>query len=1194
MKTPIPANETQRLKALENYQILDSLTEIEFDRITQLASIICNVPISLISLLDDKRQWFKSRKGLDLPETARELAFCQYAIMQPGLFEVENATEDERFKNNELVTGFPDIRFYAGQPLIDPDGYSLGTLCVIDKKPNRLSKRQKQALRLLSDQVIELIVERRRKKEETLQLKNSKDRLRSFFETSQGLMCTHDMAGNFISVNPAGAELLGYKVEELVGKSLFDIVPEKYHPSLQDYLKEIQKKGRSNGLLNTLHKNGSFKIFMYNNVLSKDDDRNDFVIGSSIDITERFLLENDLRKTKQMLEQTNRVARVGGWEFDVKKQKVTWSDITREIHEEDKDYIPSIESGLNFYKEGHSRDTITKIIADAISSGKSWDIELQIITAKGREIWIRSIGTVEMDAEGTCKRMFGTFQDVDQRKKTELALEISESKYRAFFEISPVAIAINRHSDGKFIYGNQALFNLVGYSEQEYAQLSHWDVTPAKYDEDESRHRDSLTNFGKYGPYEKEYIHKDGHLIPILLNGIRFTGENNVESVYSVIQDITERKEAEQVFATAKELAEQANQAKSEFLANMSHEIRTPLNGVIGFANLVLKTELNDTQRQYLTIVEQSANGLLTVINDILDFSKIEAGKFELDIEKCDLYEISSQAADIITYQAQTKGLEMLLNIPSNLPRFIWADSLRLKQVLINLLGNAVKFTEQGEIELKVERLKEDPGEEESIFRFEVRDTGIGIHPEKFDKIFEAFEQEDGSTTKKYGGTGLGLSISNKILGLMGSRLQLNSSPGKGSTFYFDLVLKTTYGDPEIWENLEKIKRALIVDDNDNNRTILHQMLLLKKIQTSEAKNGLEAIQLLAAGEKYDAVLMDYNMPFINGLETIKKIRESLYASPKELPIVLLYSSPNDETVRKGCVELNINHRLAKPIKMHDLYNVLSRLHKKKDKEAEKETNIPAATTQAFTKVLIVEDNTVNMLLTKIIVKRIAPNAIVFEAKNGIEGWKYCESIIPDIILMDLQLPEMNGYESTRRIRHINKLKTVPIIALTAGTIKGEKEKCIEAGMDDFIAKPVVEEDIALMFNKWINHAQSMHHEEENPADYKILVSINQKKLKESIGNNPEILPEMMMLLKKELTESLAELPKNITNNNLQAIKDWGHKLYGTAAVTGLEKLADTSKKIELLPGLDGEDVQNLLAEAPAEIKIVLQLLNQQ
>jgi len=449
-----------------------------------------------------------------------------------------------------------------------------------------------------------------------------------------------------------------------------------------------------------------------------------------------------------------------------------------------------------------------------------------------------------------------------------------------------------------------------------------------------------------------------------------YTTEGKVGGMMMFTQNITQIILQREELRVAKLSAEHASIAKSEFLANMSHEIRTPLNGVIGFTDLVLKTKLNETQLQYLSIVNQSANALLSIINDILDFSKIEAGKLELDNDQCDLYELAGQAADIITYQVQTKGLEMLLNISPNLPRFIYADSIRLKQILVNLLGNASKFTEKGEIELKIEELtaKDDT----STIRFSVRDTGIGIKPEKLSKIFEAFSQEDSSTTKKYGGTGLGLTISNKLLALMDSYLKVESYPGKGSTFYFDVTFEAEEGEAISWENIDKIKNALVVDDNENNRIILTQMLLLKNISTTQAKNGFEALQFLADGEKFDVILMDYHMPFMDGIETIKKIRSSFHQSADELPVILLHSSSDDGKIIEACEELEVRHRIMKPIKMQDIYHLLSRLSQANYVSATS-SEIVADDPLGFN-VMIVEDNPVNMMLLRSIVNRISPH----------------------------------------------------------------------------------------------------------------------------------------------------------------------------------------------------------------------------
>lgn len=537
------------------------------------------------------------------------------------------------------------------------------------------------------------------------QIKVSENKFRSFFENSQGLMCTHDLNGKFISVNKTGAQLLGYSTaDEMIGKTLFEIVPTNFHNELKSYLQYIYKEGKASGLMTTQGKDGRLGVWLFNNIIEKDVDGVAYVIGNSIDITERMHLERELLDSKLLLEQTSKVARVGGWEIDLEENKIILSSITREIYDVKDDSIYDIESGVKYYKEGDSQNQIRQAFRDAIAKGESWDLELQVVTGKGKELWV---------------------------------------------------IAINRHRDGRFIDGNKALYAMIGYTEEEYRALDHWDVTPASFDDDEMKHRLSLTKIGRYGPYEKIYIHKDGHHVNVLLNGIKYESLDGEEYVYSVIQDITAMYLKEVELKQSKQLAEEASKAKSEFLANMSHEIRTPLNGVIGFTDLILRTKLDETQRQYLSIVGQSANALLSVINDILDFSKIEAGKLELVNEKCDLFEIGSQAADIISFQLKTKNIEMLLNIAPDLPQFIWTDAIRLKQVLFNLLSNAAKFTEKGEIELKVPALS-DTSQSEIQFRFEVRDTGIGIRSDKVDKIFEAFMQEDSSVTKKIRGNWIG------------------------------------------------------------------------------------------------------------------------------------------------------------------------------------------------------------------------------------------------------------------------------------------------------------------------------------------------------------------------------------------------------------------------------------------------------
>jgi PAS domain S-box-containing protein len=1320
-KHPLSQQEKARIQALKNYGILDTLGEEAFDRITELASLICGTPIALISLLDEDRQWFKSKIGIDVTETDRDLAFCNYAILNTHILEVEDTTKDERFKNHPNVTGEANIRFYAGQPLIDPNGNALGTLCVIDDETKVLTDRQKRALQLLAQDTMSLIVERRRKadlqnfenifevfndliciagtdgyfkrinpafqkvlgwdkvtllttsffdlvhpddvditrnelqhltggtntinfthrfktsdgkyktlqwmatpepetgnifaiardisaeKSKERQLVLSEERARAFFENSLGFMCTHDLNGKFKTVNMAGANMLGYNVPEILELSLFDIVPESRHDLLRVYLSDIANNGHSQGQMLTRHKDGSYRIWIYNNILHTSVDGESYIIGNATDITERHHLEENLRKTKETLEQTNRVARVGGWEIDLQRQKLSWTSVTKEIHGVPQDYVPILSEAIKFYDEGPSRDAINFAVEEAINYGKPWDLELQLVTLQGDRIWVRSLGNADFE-DGVCKRVYGTFQDINDTKLTQLQVNSSRKLLNDVLQAASEVCIIATDTQGMITVFNSGAEKLLGYTAEEMIGKQ----TPAILhlaEEIDKRSKELSLEYGFpiegfqvfvhvsgiTGAEQREWTHikKDGshrtvsmistpiydinnlivgHLgiatditeqriieqalfvekarlssfveytpaaVAMLDNEMKFITASNrwLEdyklkgrdiiglSYYEVLGDLDEERRArhrrilngaverkeedryrlkddtEDQYVTwemrpwyqfdgtvgglmlftqnitsiirqreelqiAKMQAENANLSKSEFLANMSHEIRTPLNGVIGFTDLVMKTALTETQNQYLSIVNQSANALLSIINDILDFSKIEAGKLELDVEKCDLYELSSEATNIITYQIHTKGLEMLLNIKPDLPRFIYGDSVRIKQVLVNLLGNATKFTEKGEIELKIEKL--GSVEDQTKLRFSVRDTGVGIQPDKQHKIFEAFSQEDSSTTKKYGGTGLGLTISNKLLGMMGSKLELRSTPGEGSIFYFDITFRSEQGAALEWANIDAIKNVLVVDDNENNRQIVSAMLSLKNIQTTKASNGLEALQLLAQGNTYDAIIMDYRMPYMDGLETTRKIRENFSKTGVKQSIVLLHSSSEDGKMIRECGELDIAYRLVKPIRMDDLYRVLSRLNQK-EIVVEKATTVSDEPSKAASLVLIAEDNAINMLLARTIVRRNRPFATIVEVVNGAEAVEFCKQQLPDLILMDVQMPEMNGYEASTAIRKISKAQNVPIVALTAANIKGEREKCLEAGMNDFVSKPIIETDIVSVFKKWLD-----------------------------------------------------------------------------------------------------------------------------
>jgi PAS domain S-box-containing protein len=930
--------------------------------------------------------------------------------------------------------------------------------------------------------------------------------------------------------------------------------------------------------MHTQRKDGSMLIWLFNNVLEEDADGNQYVIGNAVDITERHQLESDLKRTKEMLEETNEVARIGAWDLDLSRKKLFWSAVTKAIHEVPEDYTPEYDQAISFY-HGEHQQTILDAVNSATGEGKAIDVEVQIITDQGNTRWVRSIGKPEFE-NGHCVRLYGTFQDIDDKKKAEQELINEKLRLAAFVEHSPAAVAM---------MDTQYRFIAVSKRYRENYQIktdvigrSQFDVFPDLSERWQEICRQALEGQSAKGDEDKwrpEGLDYDLYLRWEILPWYKFDG--SIGGIMVFTEDITASCMQREELQRSKLHAEQASIAKSEFLANMSHEIRTPLNGVIGFTDLVLKTELNSTQHQYLSIVNQSANALLSIINDILDFSKIEAGKLELDIERCDLFETCSQAADIVTYQVQKKGLEMLVNIQPDLPRYIWTDAVRIKQVLVNLLGNAVKFTEKGEIELKIMLLNSSESTW-ADFRFEVRDTGIGIKEEKQSKIFDAFSQEDASTTKRYGGTGLGLTISNKLLGMMGSRLQLKSKPGQGSSFYFDIRLKAEKGEPEVSHTLDHIKRALIVDDNNNNRLILKQLLELKDIVTDEAASGFEALHLLAQQNQYDLIIMDYHMPFMDGIETIRKIRENFSGSIQPLPIMMLHSSSDDETIIRACQELDVRHRMVKPVKMQELYYNLYRLTTGKPELKEnQEVEQPHFEDHKLT-VLVVEDNLVNKLLAKSILGKVIPNATILEADNGEEALQLY--LNADLILMDIQMPVMNGYEAAERIRALETDRRVPIIALTAGNVKGEKEKCLAAGMDDFVAKPFVEDTIIQLFNVWLKRTAKDLHDTASGDGLIRTDHFDPEALKKYVGEDEELSREILRVTVKELDLSTVLLSDE---KMLPELKTLGHKLYGTAVCAGMYRLAECAKQLELMEDDKTPSSQDIIKQIRAEIELV-------
>lgn len=667
-------------------------------------------------------------------------------------------------------------------------------------------------------------------------------------------------------------------------------------------------------------------------------------------------------------------------------------------------------------------------------------------------------------------------------------------------------------------------------------------------------------------------------------NDLTFLNENLESIVKKRTQELQERTTTlEQVNSRmnrlnlelheAKNMAESASRSKSDFLANMSHEIRTPINAIMGMTHLCLQTEITTRQKDYLDKVYSASQSLLRIINDILDFSKIEAGKLEMEWVSFFLDDVFKNLSSIITLKAQEKGIEFLFSIKDNVPKSLVGDPVRLGQVFLNLAGNAVKFTEKGEVLLTTELISEN--HDETVLRFEVRDTGIGLTREQLEKLFDSFTQADTSTTRKYGGTGLGLVISKRLVEMMGGELTVKSEPGKGSTFSFIARFGRHYEEKEAHDlsshELQGM-RVLVVDDNNTSAEVLEETLKSFSFDVTVVNSGKAALQELKSSQEnnpYKMVFMDWKMPEMDGIETSKHIKNE--DELVNIPTVIMVTAHSKEDVMEKAKDVSLDGFLVKPVIQSQLFdtivNVLGLEAAKKFQPSEVMNQEKRTQHLSGASILIVEDNEVNRQLAVELLESVGVNAAI--AINGKEGIEAVLKNKYDLVLMDIQMPEMDGLEATKQIREMG-MKELPIVAMTAHAMKGDAEKCLEAGMNSHVSKPIDPEHLFATLVKWVNKTsdEAQHNIIKSDTDKEYISFLDLEGIAvesglKRIGGNPEAYRRVLLKFRENQSGVIDKIRAALENNNLSETKNIIHTLKGVSCNIGAETLCENCALLE-------------------------------
>ena len=1013
-------------------------------------------------------------------------------------------------------------------------------------------------------------------------LRASEKRFRTFVDHASDAFFLQGDGGTILDVNRRACESLGYTRDELVGKTPFEFDPDLTLAMLEEFGRSLDA-GESVAF-DTRHrrKDGSvFPVEVRAKAFWEGERR--FTVSLARDVTDRKRAEEALRLSEQryrsLVEATSAIV----WTLPAsgladKSEQPSWTAFTGQTMGQF--------TGWDWLDAIHPDDRphTVQLWSAAVAARSFYQIEYRVRRRDGEYRNMLTRGVPILAGNGEIREWFGTCIDITDLKRAEDALRESEERFRGTFENAAVGIA---HKDvtGRFLRVNEKFCDIVGYTRDELLTRTWQDITYAD---------DVAASLGQYIPLmrgeslsfslEKRYLRKDRSLVWADVSvSLQHDAAGLPAYAIAMVQDISERKRLEGELRQAKEGAEAANRAKDEFLANVSHEIRTPMNAILGMTELALDTPLTDDQRQYLKTVKSAADNLLGLINDLLDFSKIEAGKLELDLADFSLRAVLGDTLRALAVRAHKKGLELISYVQSGVPDALVGDAGRLRQSLLNLVGNAIKFTEEGEVVVRVEVASDSVPEGEVGLHFTVTDTGIGIPPEKQETIFRAFEQEDTSTTRKYGGTGLGLTIASRLVALMGGRITVDSQPGRGSTFGFTARFGRQPHQPEpvayppvLLRNL----RVLLVDDNVTNRRILEEWLRGWQMEPAAVGDGLAALNALwhatSLGRPYPLMLLDARMPDTDGLALAAKLREHNELSSTRIILLTSGDRPGDLARSR---QLGINANLLKPVQQEELLEMIYQVMSRTNGDATEAAR--SAPSQEPTRglgpnlkplrILIAEDNEFNAQhLERLLVRghhsvRLANNGRVALTLLGIDDQTSgADSLTTpgpsppsspakpssltsdfDLLLLDLHMPELDGFQVVQAIREREQVTGghLPVIALTVRSRKEDRERCLAAGMDDYLSKPVRSVELFAAIERVLFDPRIPPPILPDTGDSTSL--LDPVVLLGACGDDAEGLRAMGQSFEVYLPRRLAEVADALRNEDAPGLRVAAHKLCG-------------------------------------------------